>query len=254
MAHLALGADEIHVWWVLVELTPSKVAELTRILSQDEVERAASYAFGEHRRRFVVGRALLRTILGWYMGLEPGELRFVYGRNGKPALAASQEGRLQFSVAHSGELAAFAVALGAPLGLDIEVLRSLADADSLAERILSVAERTRFRRVSPDGRGRALFNAWTRKEAYVKATGEGIVGPLERIEVSLAPGEPARLLRLDGDSDAASRWTLYHLQPSAECVGALAAPARAWRITMSALPCGGQASRPPRGLAITVRR
>jgi 4'-phosphopantetheinyl transferase len=180
------------------------------ILSEDERERASRFVFDVHRRRFIACRAWLRTQLAERLGRAPGSLRFEYGPVGKPALAGG--GALRFNVSHSDRYALLAVAEGAEIGVDIERLRPLKDMDALAERVFSAAERAALAAVPADGRIDAFFAGWTRKEAYIKALGQGI-GLLGDIDVVLTPGEAPRLVRVAGRPDELQRWALEALSP-----------------------------------------
>jgi len=178
---------------------------MARVLSLDEQERADGYCFDLHRSRFIVGRSMLRTIIGQYLGLDPSDIQFSHGRNGKPALACKQDAdRIQFNVAHSHEIVLYALTSHGTVGVDVELVRQIPNAEAISQRIFSVAEYSRFCEIPPYQRTEAFFNGWTRKEAYVKAIGDGLSMALDRIEVSLVPGEPAGLLYLDGDPVKAS--------------------------------------------------
>ena len=176
------------------------------VLSDDERERAARFVFDVHRRRFIACRAWLRQQLGERIGRAAADLRFEYGPVGKPSLAGEP---LRFNVSHSDRYALLAVA-DAEVGVDIERQRALSDMDALAERVFSLGEREALAQVPPAGKAEAFFAGWTRKEAYIKAVGQGI-GLLDAIEVVLAPGEPARLIRVEGQPGEPERWSIQAL-------------------------------------------
>jgi len=180
------------------------------ILSEDERARAGRFVFDVHRRRFIVCRAWLRARLAERLGCGAASLRFEYGPVGKPALAGGEP--LRFNVSHSDRYALLAMAEGAEIGVDIERLRPLSDMNALAERVFSAAERAALAAVAADRREEAFFAGWTRKEAYLKARGEGI-GLLGAIEVALTPGEVPRLIRVAGQPDELQRWSLEALSP-----------------------------------------
>jgi 4'-phosphopantetheinyl transferase len=204
---------------------------MERLLSADEAQRAARYGFARDRRRFVVARATLRILLGRYLNLEPGRVRFCYGTHGKPALDALQcEGDLRFSLAHSEDLALYAIASGREVGVDLEWVRPLADLRQIAETFFSARERAALFELEPAHRPEAFYACWTRKEAYLKARGEGLALPLDQFDVSLAPGEPARLLGVRGDPRERQRWSLHALAPAAGCVAALAVEGHRWKL------------------------
>jgi len=188
------------------------------ILSEDERVRAARFVFDVHRRRFIACRAWLRARLAERLGRPATSLRFQYGPVGKPALAGGET--LRFNVSHSDRYALLAMADGAEVGVDIERLRPLSDMNALAERVFSAAERAALAAVPADRRVDAFFAGWTRKEAYIKARGEGI-GLLGAIEVALTPGDAPRLIRVAGQPDELQRWSLEALSPVSGFAGAV---------------------------------
>jgi 4'-phosphopantetheinyl transferase len=225
-SELRLERGQVDVWHIGLDRPAPDVARLTATLSADELERAERFAFPELQRRFIVARATLREILGRYTGTAPDRVRFVYGSRGKPFLGRPASGGIQFNLAHSADTALCAVTAAGAVGVDVERLRAV-DLPGLAERCFSVCERTELAGVSAARREAAFFAAWTRKEAYVKALGDGLAAPLDRFDVTLAPGEPAALLAIDGDRRAASRWTLLDLEVGDGLAGAVAVAAPA---------------------------
>jgi 4'-phosphopantetheinyl transferase len=224
---LRLERGQVDVWRIGLDVAGGTLESLTAWLCAEEVERAGRFAFPELRRRFVVARAALRDILGRYVGAAPDRIRLGYGEHGKPFLGEPTDGCLEFNLAHSGETALCAVTRDGAVGVDVERLRALDDLPGLAERCFSGPERTALARVAGGQRESAFFAAWTRKEAYVKALGDGLAAPLDRFDVTLAPGEPAALLAIDGDRRAASRWTLLDLEVGDGLAGAVAVAAPA---------------------------
>jgi 4'-phosphopantetheinyl transferase len=180
------------------------------VLSEDERARAQRFVFDVHRRRFIAARAWLRHCLAERLGRQAASLRFEYGPVGKPALAGAD--RLRFNLSHSGRYALLAVTEGAEVGVDIEHVRPLSDMEALAERVFSAAERAALAAVPADRRAEAFFAGWTRKEAYIKARGEGIA-LLGAIEVVLSPGEAPRLVRVADRPDEPERWSIEALSP-----------------------------------------
>lgn len=214
--------DEVHLWVAALETSDDVLSGLARTLSADEQRRCQAYRFERHRRLFVAQHGWLRTVLGRYVGLAPERVSFVYGAHGKPALARECDADLQFNLSHSRTLAALALADGRAVGVDVEALRPVRDAEQIAEHFFSPQERDTFRRLPAPQRTEAFFNCWTRKEAYVKALGEGLACPLDGFDVSLEPGVPARVERVGSDASAAERWRLWHLTPAPGYVGAVA--------------------------------
>lgn len=221
----ALGKDEVHVWRIpLEEPPPSRVARLERLLDAPERQRARRYRFPEDRRRFIITRGALRVLLGAYLGVEPGALTFRYGRHGKPALAGtSRGGALGFNVAHSHELALIAVAHRRALGVDLEYLRPI-DHAKLAARVLGPRERAAFGALPEQAQRRAFLDAWTRKEAFLKATGHGLSRPLRRLDLAPVTGG-LQIIRA-----GVRRWVLRDLHPAPGYTGALAVQGQGWRL------------------------
>ena len=172
-----------------------------------------------------------RNILARYLGVEPGTLRFDYGPQQKPYLAmALDQNSIQFNLTHSHDLALVAVARERDLGVDLEYMRAEVAAEPLAKRCFTPQEVAALRQLPRGQQARAFFRAWTRKEAYLKARGEGLTLPLNHFAVSLAPGEPAELLWFQGDDQEASHWSLQHLEPGPGFVGALVAESGDWKL------------------------
>lgn len=219
----ALAPGELRLWTIPLDPPPGAVESLGKLLSPDERERAARFRFDVHRRRYVVGRGALRRLLGRELGLPPEAVGFDYGPRGKPFLAARHgRGDLQFNLSNSEELALVGFFFGREVGVDVEFLKPMPDAEEIGERFFSIPEREVLHRVPADRKEVAFFNAWTRKEAYLKAVGEGLAVALDSFDVTLAPGEPAKMLALKGDPRAAERWFYLHLDPEPRYVGAVA--------------------------------
>lgn len=234
-ADLSLPPDAVHVWCVALDLAPGAAGQLEDALSTDERQRAAGFRFEHDRQRYIIGRARLRAILARYVGGDPSQLVFQYSAGGKPALAADHAqiavgDALTFNLTHSRGLALYAVARGRAIGVDIEYMRPLPDAGQIAERFFAPGERARLRMLPPDQQVEGFFACWTRKEAYVKATGEGLFHGLDQFEVSLAPGEPAALLSIAGEPEGAARWSLTSLTPATGYMAALAVEGQSWRL------------------------
>ncbi len=226
-----LAAGEAHVWSLPLDVSQSSVASVTEYLSPDERQRADRFRFEVHRNRFILGRGLLRVILGSYCDLPPEKLRFNYGPNGKPELAPVEGGRRaggppHFNLAHSEGVGVLAVTQTGPVGVDIEHVRRLVDFKELVSQFFSAREAAEFLELEKEQQPAAFFNLWTRKEALLKATGEGIAHSLNRVEVSFLPGEPARVRSLPAEQWAGGDWSLVELAISPAYAGALALPVR----------------------------
>jgi 4'-phosphopantetheinyl transferase len=220
---LALSSDDVHVWCASLEQPAERVRRLAQMLSSDETSRAGRFRFERDRRRFIVGRGVLRAILCRYLSIGPSQLRFSYGEHGKPSLPAGFGGdALRFNLAHSHELALYAFARDREIGIDLEHVHPLSDAEEIAARFFSVRENTELEAVPDCRKLEAFFTYWTCKEAYIKATGDGLAQDLDQFEVSLAPAGSARLLSVEGAPEEAARWSLKTLAPSTSYVAAVA--------------------------------
>lgn len=200
-----LARDDVHVW--RIRLSSGKTEELWPLLSADERKRAERFHFAEHRNAFVVAHAMLRRILGSYVD---GELHFVTAQYGKPALRDHED--VRFNLSHSGDLALVAVARGREVGVDVERWNVSIEHLDLADYVFSVAERAALRGLDHDERVAGFFTAWSRKEAYIKATGHGITRGLDHFDVTLEPGKLARILDDRMDSAFTERWVMRDVQ------------------------------------------
>jgi 4'-phosphopantetheinyl transferase len=199
------------VWTAVLDDTGGiRFEQLEHLLSWDEIQRARRFRFERDRKRFIVCRGVLREILGTYLGRKPEEITFDYGPQGKPYLKGPEGqavgGSVYFNVSHSSGFAIYALGVGGEVGVDLEFVRLIPEMEVLVDQYFSVAERSAFGSISADSRVKAFFNCWTRKEAYVKACGGGLLIPLDQFEVSFVPGSPISLIRVQGPSGGQSRW------------------------------------------------
>jgi 4'-phosphopantetheinyl transferase len=198
------------------------VRALGLLLSPLERIRASRFAFDLDRSRFIIARAKLRQFLGERLQVRPASVELVYGPRGKPALAPQfARAGLRFNVSHSNNIAVYAFASGREVGIDVEAVRAIKYADSIAARLFSRFENNAYLDLDPEDRPLGFFNCWTRKEAFIKALGEGLYYPLNRFDVSLAPGEPAKLLRVEDKRGSDSGWHLDAFCPAPGYVAAI---------------------------------
>jgi 4'-phosphopantetheinyl transferase len=191
-----------------------------KILADDEKRRAERFHFAEDRERFTVARGALRVLLTRYVNAEPTAIRFTYNSYGKPALVSDQP--VRFNVSHSGGVALYAVAKNREVGVDVERVRPEFAGEAIAERFFSPREVEALRGLPRSQIVEGFFNCWTRKEAYIKARGKGLSIPLDKFDVSLAPGETA-VLYADRDCPAETgRWQMWNLCPGPGFAGAAA--------------------------------
>ena len=221
-----LTSGEVDVWSVRLDGWPEWAAALRPTLSDDERERADRFHFERDRRRFTCARAVLRHVLAESLDVEAREVTFSYGPNGKPALSGRFERALAFNVSHSHEIALVAVGRDVEIGVDVEAVRAMDDADDIASRFFSPREAAQLRSLPAAERTGAFFACWTRKEAYLKALGSGLAKPLDEFDVTFAPGESATLV-VHADARETARWSLHALAPAPGYTGALVTEARA---------------------------
>jgi 4'-phosphopantetheinyl transferase len=220
---LKLSKHDVHVWRVRLNQTDGRVEQLQQILSDDERLRAERFHFDRDRRRFIVSQGTLRLIIGDYIDKEPSRLQFYSGHRGKPYLMHSLGNvPLQFNLAHSKEIALYAFTGNREIGIDVEYIRDMPDAQQIALTNFSSSENKILQGLPEYQKQEAFFSCWVRKEAYIKAIGNGLYHALDRFDVSLAPGEPARLLSIDGSAEQASCWFMKSLTPEEGYVAALA--------------------------------
>jgi 4'-phosphopantetheinyl transferase len=208
------------VWPVRTEVSNAVAERFELYLGPDEKDRAARFRFDQHRYSFVIARGVLRILLGHYLKVSPVSIQFKYGSRGKPALVAPAY--VDFNVSHSGGLAVFAFTVGCKVGVDVEQIRPLQDMQSIADRFFCTEEAKELMSLTANQRGRCFYLCWTRKEAYIKAIGDGLSAPLDGFRVTLRPGQPARFIHHAHDTSSAKAWTLHDLQLAPNYAAALA--------------------------------
>ena len=214
-----LSAGIVHVWPVHIYTDDVDITQFYRVLTAEEVHRAKKFYFDHLQRAFIVTRGVLRFLLGSYLEIHPAAVQFVYSSKGKPRLV---EGLLEFNVSHSAELTVLAFAFGCEIGIDVERIRFSSYLEEIANRFFCVEEFEELIALPAAERERAFFMCWTRKEAYLKAIGDGLSTPLNSVRVSLNPREPARFVHVGNDICVAKEWALHDLELAPCYAGALA--------------------------------
>jgi len=205
-----LGDGEVHLWRLPLDPPQWLLASLHDHLAPNERSAAERYVFQRDRNHFIAARGYLRAILASYAGCDPKDVRFDYGPHGKPRLTRSSAAAgLTFNLSHTRGLALCAVARGRELGVDIEQIRPAVDILGIARSTFSSGEQTSLAKLPTAQRLTAFYDCWTRKEAYIKARGDGLSYPLDAFDVSLAPNEPAALLRSAEGSTEQRRWAFF---------------------------------------------
>jgi len=205
------GLEQVQVCLLSLDASPDDLDTCFGLLSSQERIRAGRFRFERHRRRFVVCRALVRNVLGAHIDVAPEQIRFAYGVHGKPRLDGDVDCGVRFNVSHSGDWALVAITEGKEVGVDIERVTPIDDIEGLMEQVFSPLEQDTLNAVPEPDRLDAFYAGWTRKEAYIKARGDGLQRALDTFDIELAPGEPARLIQVRDEPEEARRWRLESL-------------------------------------------
>jgi 4'-phosphopantetheinyl transferase len=232
-ASYQLAFDDVHTWCANLDAPPDTSARLYATLTSDERLRSARFRFERDRRRFVVAHGVLRDILARYLQTGPGRIRYVHNAFGKPDLGPEFGDRLKFNLSHSGDLALIAVALAANVGVDLEYIQPQSEYADIARCFFSAAEVDCLSALPSDRYAEAFVSCWTKKEAYLKACGEGLATPLNSFSVPVT-ADPAQtsvdVSVASNDILPAKRWSLYALRPAPGYAGALAIEGNGWRL------------------------
>ena len=209
---------ETHIW----HASPALHSDLepAAILSEDEQERMAKFRFVNDQKDFLFYRSTLRILLASYLGAVPSELRFAYSAQGKPYLTAPL-GDLEFNLSHTSGLGLFAICRGRRVGVDVERIRKDFAVMEIAGRFFSPAEYRALAQMPKILSHEGFFHCWTRKEAFVKARGEGLSYPLDSFDVSVVPEAEEVTLTTRPDSHEAGNWHLQSLNFFPEHAAAL---------------------------------
>jgi 4'-phosphopantetheinyl transferase len=225
-----LPPGEVHVWRAILDQPRDAIARFMRILAPDERAHAEKFHFEADRKRHIIGRGLSRLLLAHCLGRPADELKFEHNEFGKPSLALGLHPPLQFNVSHSGELVLVALTLGRALGIDVERMQRDVAKEEIAARFFSTNECRALAALAPDLQCAAFFACWTRKEAYLKARGDGLSLPLDQFDVAFVPGQEPRLIETRHDPAEAGRWTMHAFDPGHGCKAALAVEGSDWKL------------------------
>lgn len=223
---LELPDEAVHVWRADLRLPAWRLQPLVQMLSAEEQSRADRFYFAEHRRRYVVCRGFLRIILSHYERIAPSRLQFSYGARGKPELAKNRA--LRFNLSHSDEMALYAIAKDRSVGIDLEHIRTTLDAEGLAKRYFSPREFEELHSLPAGAKHEAFLRQWTLKEAYLKATGEGLAG-LEQVEVFPCGINTLPFNDFHEFEQKNRHWSIYQMKPLDDFIAALVLEGYGWQ-------------------------
>jgi 4'-phosphopantetheinyl transferase len=236
-----LGPRQVHLWAAAVNEFVDQAPKLEVLLSPAEQAGAEKFRLVEDRNRYVIRRGLARLILSRYLEQLPAAIEFQHGAYGKPEVRRGGVGTpLFFNTSHSGEIAICTITSACPIGVDVERTREIPDIEEIARRFFRPREIKTFMGLPPDSRMQALYACWTRKEAFLKATGEGIAESLAKVEVTMAPEDKPAVVFVSGDRRAHKQWQLHQFFPASGYVGCVAYRNAAlalnqWRVGKSAM-------------------
>jgi 4'-phosphopantetheinyl transferase len=212
---------DVHVWAVWLTASPMVIPEYQSLLSAEEKARSERFISDRLRQSYDLSQGALRLLLGSYLRCPAQQVAFTFGLRGKPALGG--ESRLRFNKSHSGRLALYAFTTDCEVGVDVEEVREIPDTDQIASHYLCRAEASELSLLDSQGaRQEAFLRCWTRKEAYIKAVGDGLYQPLDQFQVTLLLEDPARFVHIGNDQRTASEWMLEHIEPTPGYIGAVA--------------------------------
>lgn len=217
---LVLLDQEVHIWQVSLDQLPPTVSRLSDLLSDDERAQAGRFDFEHDREHYIIARGVLRTVLGKYLGISPQQIRFEYGDHGKPVLPGTPP--LRFNLTHSNNLMLLAVTLRHDVGIDMEYLRLMPDAENIAHRFFTKAEIKALRALPESQKLEGFFIHWVCKEAYLKALGNGLAKPLDQFEILSTLRRPQGLLKVFDTPDESKRWFFQVFRPTDGYISALA--------------------------------
>ena len=218
-----LSDNEVHIWLATLKQPVEQIRQLAHTLCRKEMIKSQRFRVERDQHRFIVGRGVLRAILGRYLKIYPDQLRFCYEERGKPLLADNFNNRpIQFNLSHTHEIALYAFTSDREIGVDVEYVRPMQDMEQIAARFFSISESAVLLGLPEGQKLEAFFNCWTRKEAYIKALGEGLAKSLKEFEVSLTPGEPAELLKDEERPEEVGCWSIKSLRPYSGHIAAVA--------------------------------
>ena len=225
---LSIETDQVHIWRIWLDPQQLDYTKFSHLLSEDEANKANRYHFEADRIRYTVMRATVRIILGNYLGVAPGDLLIAYSLYGKPYLSnARMHKDISFNISHAGDLGLLAVAISRLIGVDLELVRQVTLMESIARRFFAPEEVEQLLSLPASLQAKAFFTCWTRKEAFVKAQGEGLSIPFNQFTVSFYPDDTPQIINIRNDPGMLGSWSMFHLNPGENYVGTLVVEGKA---------------------------
>lgn len=233
----SLKQDEVHLWCVNLSLLGNRnLQQLSGYLSKEEFLRTERYYFDKDKRLFVFRSGLLRRFLGSYLHVSPSKVQIGYNGNGKPFLNDHHgEDTIQFSLSHSKGVVLYGFSRKGRIGVDVELIQPMTDMDDVVEGFFSKNEKIEYKGLSIEHRMEGFYNCWTRKEAFLKALGDGLSRGLDTFDVSLTPGEPAVLKRVGWAPTEVQRWMLQSITTIPGYAAAIAVEGNDWSLKYTQL-------------------
>ncbi len=211
------------IWSFKTSQFNQSIGDCLHMLSEDEKIKAGKYRFNKDMKIYVLARATLRFIISKYLKVDPNEIHFTYSKYQKPSLLKPKT-NLHFNVSHSGERVLIGFTEDSVLGVDIELIKYTEELTDVARRFFSDNEVSDFLTLSGEDQSIGFFNCWTRKEAFIKAVGQGLSFPLKEFDVSLLPAKEARLLSTHFNLKEKDKWSLFDIPMDGPYKAALALP------------------------------
>ncbi len=203
---LSIESNMLDLWRVNLIQPAWKLLDFHQTLSEDEKERANRFLFSKHRKKYVICRGYLRYILSRYLDVSPSSIKFSYSQYGKPLLSNNTINELKFNLSHSENLAIYAITYKRMVGVDVEFINPEREIDSLVKSLFSKSDMTLISKLSREKKIRVFYKGWTIKEAYLKATGEGLAGE-DKMSLSVCPDNSIKLLNIEETDELFSRWS-----------------------------------------------
>lgn len=216
---IILSRDKVIVWQIPLNILTQEQISYWRILSADEKERANKFMFVKDKIRYIAGRGVLRILLGRYLDIPAKEVQILYEAKGKPFV----DSELEFNLSNTQDMAVAAFNWSNIIGVDIEYAQKEIEFSKIAKRFFSPEESKLVINAKPEAQAQYFYNCWTRKEAFIKALGDGLSFPLDQFVVNCQPDVKARLLATKWNEEEVKLWMLEAFEIGEEFIGALAA-------------------------------